>query len=178
MKRGATFAGHSLGEYAALAAFANVLNIEALMDVVFYRGMTMQFGTFSSSGLFWGCGEERMVYRQLCVLECRTLGGCENGGGMRVAVRKQSCVFSREVGSFCVERASDTGPTHSPYSHTRTHTQQTPAVKRNKDGTSDYGMIAANPSRVGGGFNEGHLHAVVDTVSRIGNNALIQVKCV
>ncbi|KAL7749388.1 fatty acid synthase alpha subunit Lsd1 [Sorochytrium milnesiophthora] len=36
------FAGHSLGEYAALAAVGNVLPIEALVDVVFYRGMTMQ----------------------------------------------------------------------------------------------------------------------------------------
>jgi len=36
------FAGHSLGEYAALASIGNVLPIEALVDVVFYRGMTMQ----------------------------------------------------------------------------------------------------------------------------------------
>ncbi|KAK9765807.1 fatty acid synthase alpha subunit Lsd1 [Basidiobolus ranarum] len=36
------FAGHSLGEYAALASIGNVLAIESLVDVVFYRGMTMQ----------------------------------------------------------------------------------------------------------------------------------------
>lgn len=36
------FAGHSLGEYAALASIGNVLPIESLVDVVFYRGMTMQ----------------------------------------------------------------------------------------------------------------------------------------
>ncbi len=36
------FAGHSLGEYAALASVAQVLEIEALSDVVFYRGMCMQ----------------------------------------------------------------------------------------------------------------------------------------
>lgn len=36
------FAGHSLGEYAALAAVGEVLTIESLVDVVFYRGMTMQ----------------------------------------------------------------------------------------------------------------------------------------
>ncbi|KAI9314935.1 fatty acid synthase [Dichotomocladium elegans] len=36
------FAGHSLGEYSALAAVGNVLPIESLVDVVFYRGMTMQ----------------------------------------------------------------------------------------------------------------------------------------
>ncbi|GAA6028849.1 hypothetical protein JCM8097_007429 [Rhodosporidiobolus ruineniae] len=36
------FAGHSLGEYSALAAIADVLPISALVDVVFYRGITMQ----------------------------------------------------------------------------------------------------------------------------------------
>jgi len=36
------FAGHSLGEYASLASIGNVLPIESLVDVVFYRGMTMQ----------------------------------------------------------------------------------------------------------------------------------------
>lgn len=38
----AAFAGHSLGEYAALASLADVMSIESLVDVVFYRGMTMQ----------------------------------------------------------------------------------------------------------------------------------------
>jgi len=36
------FAGHSLGEYAALASVAKVLTIENLVDIVFLRGMTMQ----------------------------------------------------------------------------------------------------------------------------------------
>ncbi|TFK33214.1 fatty acid synthase [Crucibulum laeve] len=36
------FAGHSLGEYSALASIADVLHISALVDVVFYRGITMQ----------------------------------------------------------------------------------------------------------------------------------------
>ncbi|KAI1261032.1 fatty acid synthase beta subunit dehydratase [Xylariaceae sp. FL1019] len=40
--RESTFAGHSLGEYSALAALANVLPIESLVSVVFYRGLTMQ----------------------------------------------------------------------------------------------------------------------------------------
>ncbi|RXK40211.1 hypothetical protein M231_02485 [Tremella mesenterica] len=38
----ASFAGHSLGEYSALAAIADVLPISSLADVVFYRGITMQ----------------------------------------------------------------------------------------------------------------------------------------
>ncbi|CAN9101418.1 beta subunit of fatty acid synthase [Alternaria alternata] len=37
-----TFAGHSLGEYSALAAMAEVMPIESLVSVVFYRGLTMQ----------------------------------------------------------------------------------------------------------------------------------------
>ncbi|KAI8824957.1 uncharacterized protein EV422DRAFT_605412 [Fimicolochytrium jonesii] len=36
------FAGHSLGEYAGLASVGEVLSVESLVDVVFYRGMTMQ----------------------------------------------------------------------------------------------------------------------------------------
>ena len=36
------FAGHSLGEYAALGSVANVLSLEQLVEVVFLRGMTMQ----------------------------------------------------------------------------------------------------------------------------------------
>lgn len=37
-----TFAGHSLGEYSALASLGDVMPIESLVEVVFYRGMTMQ----------------------------------------------------------------------------------------------------------------------------------------
>jgi fatty acid synthase subunit beta len=36
------FAGHSLGEYFALASIADVLPVSSLVDVVFYRGITMQ----------------------------------------------------------------------------------------------------------------------------------------
>lgn len=37
------FAGHSLGEYSALSSITDLLPIEKLVDIVFYRGMTMQF---------------------------------------------------------------------------------------------------------------------------------------
>ncbi|KAG9047855.1 3-oxoacyl-[acyl-carrier-protein] synthase [Tulasnella sp. UAMH 9824] len=36
------FAGHSLGEYSALASIADTMPIASLVDVVFYRGITMQ----------------------------------------------------------------------------------------------------------------------------------------
>lgn len=36
------YAGHSLGEYSALCSVAEVMPLEALMSVVFYRGLTMQ----------------------------------------------------------------------------------------------------------------------------------------
>eukprot|EP01117_Protostelium_nocturnum_P000846 TRINITY_DN1109_c0_g1_i4.p1 TRINITY_DN1109_c0_g1~~TRINITY_DN1109_c0_g1_i4.p1 ORF type:complete len:3931 (+),score=1672.78 TRINITY_DN1109_c0_g1_i4:607-12399(+) len=40
--RGIPFAGHSLGEYSALASLAEALDIPSLCDVVFFRGITMQ----------------------------------------------------------------------------------------------------------------------------------------
>ena len=42
VQRDCVFAGHSLGEYSALAAVGDVLPIESLVDIVFYRGLTMQ----------------------------------------------------------------------------------------------------------------------------------------
>lgn len=42
VQRDCSFAGHSLGEYSALAALGDVMPIESLVDIVFYRGMTMQ----------------------------------------------------------------------------------------------------------------------------------------
>jgi fatty acid synthase subunit beta len=41
IQKDCAFAGHSLGEYSALASITDVLHISAL-DVVFYRGITMQ----------------------------------------------------------------------------------------------------------------------------------------
>lgn len=38
---GATFAGHSLGEYAALGACTSIMSLEDLLDLVFYRGLRM-----------------------------------------------------------------------------------------------------------------------------------------
>ena len=42
VQRDCAFAGHSLGEYSALASIADALPVSSLVDVVFYRGITMQ----------------------------------------------------------------------------------------------------------------------------------------
>jgi malonyl CoA-acyl carrier protein transacylase len=42
IQRDSAFASHSLGEYSALASIADVLPISSLVDVVFYRSITMQ----------------------------------------------------------------------------------------------------------------------------------------
>lgn len=36
------FAGHSLGEYSALCTIANIMPLERLLPIVFYRGLSMQ----------------------------------------------------------------------------------------------------------------------------------------
>src|SRR5271167_3354020 len=48
VQRDCAFAGHSLGEYSALAAIGDVLPIESLVDIVFYRGLTMQVAVVCS----------------------------------------------------------------------------------------------------------------------------------
>ena len=42
IQKDCTFAGHSLGEYSSLALIANVLHISALINIIFYHGITMQ----------------------------------------------------------------------------------------------------------------------------------------
>ena len=41
-QKGAQFAGHSLGEYAALGACTSFMTLENLLNLVFYRGLKMQ----------------------------------------------------------------------------------------------------------------------------------------
>ncbi|KAI1378777.1 fatty acid synthase beta subunit [Hypoxylon crocopeplum] len=42
IRKDSVFAGHSLGEYSALASIAKVMPVETLVSVVFYRGLCMQ----------------------------------------------------------------------------------------------------------------------------------------
>ena len=42
VQKDCAFTGHSLREYLALASIADVLHISALVDVIFYWGITMQ----------------------------------------------------------------------------------------------------------------------------------------
>lgn len=42
IQEGASYAGHSLGEYSALGALAQIMPMESLVSLVFYRGLTMQ----------------------------------------------------------------------------------------------------------------------------------------
>ncbi|KAJ1909732.1 fatty acid synthase alpha subunit Lsd1, partial [Mycoemilia scoparia] len=81
IQQGAPFAGHSLGEYGALSAVGKFVPVESVVEIGFYRGMTMQV-----------------------------------------------------------------------------------AVERDEQNRSQYGMVAANPARVGGGFNEEALKYVVDSI--------------
>jgi fatty acid synthase subunit alpha len=93
IKEDAPFAGHSLGEYAALAAVGNVLSIETLMDVVFYRGLTMSL-----------------------------------------------------------------------------------AVPRKQDGSSSYGMVAVNPSRVSRQFSGSALSTLISIIEKLeGPDALLEI---
>ena len=49
MQQDAYFAGHSLGEYSALATCAGFMPLEALLSLVFYRGTVMQFAMAKDS---------------------------------------------------------------------------------------------------------------------------------
>ncbi|KAJ2739427.1 fatty acid synthase alpha subunit Lsd1, partial [Coemansia sp. BCRC 34301] len=58
VQKGAVFAGHSLGEFASLASVTNMLALEDILDVVFYRGLLMQSAVERDSR---GCSQFGMV---------------------------------------------------------------------------------------------------------------------
>jgi hypothetical protein len=65
----APFGGHSLGEYAALASVADVLPISALIEVVFYRGLTMNRAVKRDEG---GRSNFSMMVNRTHTLSCTT----------------------------------------------------------------------------------------------------------
>ncbi|KAJ2795881.1 fatty acid synthase alpha subunit Lsd1, partial [Coemansia furcata] len=58
VQRGAIFAGHSLGEYAALMSISSICTIECILDLTFYRGLLMQSAVERDAQ---GCSQYGMV---------------------------------------------------------------------------------------------------------------------
>ena len=91
------FAGHSLGEYSALASIADVLPISSLVDVVFYRGITMQRAVERDS-------ENRSNYA-MCAVNPSRVSKTFNDAALREVVdnitSRTSCLL--EIVNFNVE---------------------------------------------------------------------------
>lgn len=65
-----TFAGHSLGEYGSLSACTDMMSVETLVSIVFFRGMTMQVAVErDASG--------RSPYSMLAVNPSRVSSNCD-----------------------------------------------------------------------------------------------------
>ncbi|KAJ2352442.1 fatty acid synthase alpha subunit Lsd1, partial [Coemansia sp. RSA 2611] len=71
VQRGAVFAGHSLGEYAALSSISSILQIEDILDLVFFRGMLMQSSVERDS-------QGRSQYGMVAVDPSRLEGGVDD----------------------------------------------------------------------------------------------------
>ena len=93
----AVFAGHSLGERPALASVAGVLPISSLVDVVFYRGITMQRAVERDSA-------NRSNYA-MCAVNPSRISPSFNDSALREVVddisRKTNCLL--EIVNFNVE---------------------------------------------------------------------------
>ncbi|KAJ2039514.1 fatty acid synthase alpha subunit Lsd1 [Coemansia sp. S3946] len=78
VKRDAIFAGHSLGEYAALFSMTSILTLEDILDLVFFRGMLMQSTVERDDE---GCSQYGMV-----AVDPSRLGLGVNGSVLTLAV--------------------------------------------------------------------------------------------
>ena len=97
IQNNAVFAGHSLGEYSALASVAGVLPISSLVDVVFYRGITMQRAVERDS-------ENRSNYA-MCAVNPSRISPSFNDSALREVVDDISRKTNRllEIVNFNVE---------------------------------------------------------------------------
>ncbi|KAG8968299.1 3-oxoacyl-[acyl-carrier-protein] synthase [Tulasnella sp. 419] len=91
------FAGHSLGEYSALASIADALPIASLVDVVFYRGITMQRAVERDS-------QNRSNYA-MCAVNPSRISPTFNDAALRevVEVIARRCEVLLEIVNFNVE---------------------------------------------------------------------------
>ena len=87
----AAFAGHSLGEYASLAAVASVLEVKSLCDVVFYRGLTMQRAVKRDAA-------GRSNFRMCAINPSRAFGGSSEISFLDVALGEVVDCIVRESG--------------------------------------------------------------------------------
>ncbi|KAJ2332717.1 fatty acid synthase alpha subunit Lsd1, partial [Coemansia sp. RSA 2681] len=78
VQRDAAFAGHSLGEYAALAAISGMFVFEDILDVTFYRGLLMQSAVKRDT-------QGRSQYGMLAVDPSR-LGGAADESVLAIAI--------------------------------------------------------------------------------------------
>lgn len=65
-----TFAGHSLGEFSALGSIAEIMPIERLISVVFFRGLTMQMAV--------GRDDAGRSNFSMCAVNPALVSKCEN----------------------------------------------------------------------------------------------------
>ena len=79
----AGFAGHSLGEFSALASVADILPNSSLVDIMFYRGLTMQHAV--------DCDKQGCSNYALCAVNPSHIGKTFDDAALRgiVEVRKQ-----------------------------------------------------------------------------------------
>ncbi|KAI0826547.1 acyl transferase domain-containing protein [Trametes gibbosa] len=97
VQKESAFAGHSLGEYSALASIADVLAISSLVDAVFYRGITMQRAVEHDS-------QNRSNYA-MCAVNPSRISKTFNDAALREVVesiaQKTGCLL--EIVNFNVE---------------------------------------------------------------------------
>ncbi|KAJ2740219.1 fatty acid synthase alpha subunit Lsd1, partial [Coemansia sp. BCRC 34301] len=96
VQKGATFAGHSLGEYSALASISSICTLEDILDIGFFRGMLMQSAVERDTR---GYSQFGMV-----AVNPSRLGHTTDGGFLALAVKciREHCKELLEVVNYNV----------------------------------------------------------------------------